>query len=240
MGKNAARRTGTPSSVRRILPEGQSIEDRKARAGKILAALRKEYPDATCALNHRNPLELLVATMLSAQCTDERVNAVTADLFKRYRTAADYAGESLAVFQEQIKRTGFYRQKARSVLGACAVIASQHGGQVPQTMEELTALPGVARKTANVVLGTWYGKNEGIVVDTHVGRLATRMGLTWTSWNEKDAAKIEADLMQLIPRPSWTFFGHAMIWHGRRVCTARKPACDRCVVNTLCPSAFRI
>jgi endonuclease-3 len=227
-----------PKAIGWAAVKAESVEKRKERAEKILAALRKEYPDATCALNHSSALELLVATILSAQCTDDRVNIVTADLFKRYKTAADYAGENPAVFQEQIKSTGFFRQKTKSILSACAMMASEFGGKVPETMEELTRLPGVARKTANVVLGTWFGKNEGIAVDTHVGRVATRLGLTRTSRNEKDAAKIEADLLSLVPRPSWTFFGHAMIWHGRRVCMARKPACDRCVLNKLCPSAF--
>jgi endonuclease-3 len=217
----------------------EALADRKARAKKILARLRKAYPDAECALNHRNALELLVATILSAQCTDDRVNIVTADLFQRYKTAADYAAESPAAFEAQIKSTGFFRQKTKSILGACAVIATEHGGLVPETMDELIALPGVARKTANVLLGTWFHKSEGICVDTHVGRLAHRMHLTWTSRDTKDAIKIEADLMQLIPRRSWTFFAHAMIWHGRRVCTARKPACQDCVVNSWCPSAHR-
>jgi len=238
VAKKAKRPARKPRSTKRSAAKSESLDARKARAIKILAALRKEYPSATCALNHNSALELLVATILSAQCTDERVNIVTADLFKRYRTPADYAGESPAIFQEQIKSTGFFRQKTKSILAACAKIATEYGGNVPETMEELTQLPGVARKTANVVLGTWFKKNEGVVVDTHVGRLATRMGLTWTSRNEKDAVKIEADLMQLIPRDSWTFFAQAMTWHGRRICMARKPACERCTVNKICPSAF--
>jgi len=236
MAKKTVKSTKTTS---RASPSSdESPTDRKARAKKILAALRKAYPDATCALNHTSALELLVATILSAQCTDERVNIVTADLFKRYKTPADYAGESPAAFQQQIRSTGFFRQKTKSILAACAAIATDHSGRVPQTMDELTRLPGVARKTANVMLGTWFDKNEGICVDTHVGRLARRMGLTWTSRNDKDAVKIESDLMALIPRRSWTFFSHAMIWHGRRICTARKPACDQCVVARWCPAAF--
>jgi len=218
--------------------KGESLDDRKARAKKILAALRKAYPDAHCALNHNNALELLVATILSAQCTDERVNIVTADLFKRYKTAADYAAESPAAFERQIKSTGFFRQKTRSVLGTCAALVAEHDGRVPQTMDALIRLPGVARKTANVILGTWFVKNEGIVVDTHVGRLAQRMALTWTGKDSKDAVKIEQDLMQVIPRRSWTCFAHGMTWHGRRVCAARKPTCDRCTVTKHCPSAF--
>ncbi len=242
-GKAVRAKKATPRSKPRPRSSTKTRDpaaDRKARAKRILAALKKAYPDADCALNHTNALELLVATILSAQCTDERVNIVTADLFKRYKTAADYAGETPAAFESQIRSTGFFRQKTKSILGACADIVAEYGGEVPQTMEALTRLPGVARKTANVVLGTWFGKNEGIVVDTHVGRLASRMALTWTSRDGKDAVKIEADLMQVIPRPQWTFFAHAMTWHGRRVCAARKPACDRCTVSTWCPSAFSI
>lgn len=231
-------KTGRAVAPAAKLARSGTLDDRKARAKKILAALRKAYPDTDCALNHTSALELLVATILSAQCTDERVNIVTADLFKRYKTAADYAAESPAVFEKLIQSTGFFRNKTKSILAACATIVTEHNGEVPQTMEDLTRLPGVARKTANVILGTWFNKNEGICVDTHVGRLATRMALTWTSRDDKDAAKIEADLMQIIPRGSWTFFGHAMIRHGRRICTARKPDCKGCVVNTWCPSAF--
>jgi len=216
----------------------ESLANRTARAGKILDALTRAYPDADCALVHKNALELLVATILSAQCTDERVNIVTAQLFKRYKTAADYAAESPAILQDQIRSTGFFRQKCKSIQAACAIIASEFRGKVPDAMDDLIRLPGVARKTANVVLGTWYKKNEGVVVDTHVGRLSVRMGLTWTARNEKDAVKIEADLMQLVPQASWTFFAHAMTWHGRRVCAARKPACNRCTISPWCPSAF--
>ncbi len=217
----------------------ESLEERKARAKKILTGLRKDYADADCALHHRSALELLVATILSAQCTDERVNLVTPDLFEKYRTASDYAGESATAFEKQIQSTGFFRQKTKSIQGACKKIAEGYDGRVPDTMEELLELPGVARKTANVILGTWYGKNEGVVVDTHVGRLAHRMGLTWTSKGPKDAQKIERDLMQVLPRTSWTYFGHAMILHGRQVCTARKPKCDACRVSKHCPSAFQ-
>jgi len=236
MAKKAvnAKKGASPAAAAKDEP----LKDRKDRARKIASALRKAYPDATCALDHSSALELLVATILSAQCTDERVNLVTPGLFKRYKTPADYAAESPAMFQGQIKSTGFFRQKTKSILGACAAIATEHAGQVPQTMEELLRLPGVARKTANVILGTWFGKSEGICVDTHVGRLACRMGLTWTSRDTKDAVKIEADLTQVIARRSWTFFSHTMILHGRRVCAARKPACDACVVSKWCPSAF--
>ncbi len=236
MAKRAvnAKKKASPATT----AKDESLKNKKARASKIVSAFRKSYPGATCALNHSSALELLVATILSAQCTDERVNMVTPALFGRYKTPADYAAESPAMFQEQIRSTGFFRQKTKSILGACAAIATEHAGQVPQTMEELLRLPGVARKTANVILGTWFGKSEGICVDTHVGRLACRMGLTWTSRDTKDAVKIEADLMQVITRRSWTFFSHAMILHGRQVCAARKPTCDACVVAKWCPSAF--
>ncbi len=200
--------------------------------------LTRLYPDATCALHHRNALELLVATILSAQSTDEGVNKVTPVLFARYPTAVDLAAAPPAEIERIIHSTGFFRQKTRSIQGACKIIAEKHGGEVPATMDELTALPGVARKTANVILGTWFKQNDGIVVDTHVGRLAHRMGLTWTSRDEKDAVRIEQDLMQLLPRKEWTFFGHAMTWHGRRVCSARKPNCAGCAIATSCPSAF--
>jgi len=216
----------------------ESDQERKTRARKILAALKKLYPNADCELNHSNALELLVATMLSAQTTDENVNKLTKNLFAKYKTAADYARADRATFEQEIRTTGFYRQKARAVQAACAVIAEKFDGKVPETMDELLELPGVARKTANIVLGTWYKKNEGLAVDTHVGRLAHRLGLTWTSKNEKDAVRIENDLMELIPRKDWTFFSHALIWHGRRVCAARKPDCAGCGLAKLCPSAF--
>jgi endonuclease-3 len=216
----------------------ESLDQRKKRARTILAILKRLYPTATTALHHSNPLELLLATILSAQCTDERVNAVTKDLFARYKTPADFARLTQQDLETQIRQTGFYRQKAKAIRAACDMIDQRFAGQVPQTMDELTQLPGVARKTANVVLGTCFGKNEGIVVDTHVGRLATRLRLTWTSRNDKDAPKIETDLIQLIPRKHWTFFGHALILHGRAVCTARKPNCAACRLAPHCPSAF--
>jgi endonuclease-3 len=211
---------------------------KKKRAAAILRGLRKLYPDATCALHHKSALQLLVATILSAQSTDDTVNKVTPVLFEKYPTAADLAAASTEEIEGIVKSTGFFHQKTKSIRGACKIIAENYGGEVPATMEQLVELPGVARKTANVVLGTWYGRNDGICVDTHVGRLAHRMGLTWTSRDEKDAVKIEQDLLQLIPQKDWTFFGHAMIWHGRRVCSARKPNCAGCGVNKLCPSAF--
>lgn len=218
--------------------EKESLDKKRKRARAILRGLRKLYPDATCALHHKSALQLLVATILSAQSTDDTVNKVTPALFEKYPTAADIAAAPAEEIETIVKSTGFFRQKTRSIQGACRIIADKYHGEVPATMEQLMELPGVARKTANVVLGTWYGRNDGICVDTHVGRLAHRMALTWTSRDEKDAVRIEQDLMQLIPRADWTFFSHAMIWHGRRVCAARKPNCAGCGLNRLCPSAF--
>jgi len=202
-----------------------------ARLKKILVGLRRTYPAARCELNFSNPLELLIATILSAQCTDRRVNLVTRDLFRKYRTAADYASADPAELERDIKSTGFYRNKARSIRACCRALVERHGGAVPRTMADLTALGGVGRKTANVVLGNAFGLNEGIVVDTHVARLARRLGLT----SQRDAEKIEQDLMGLVPRPQWTLFGHWLIWHGRRRCTARQPDCAACEIANLCP-----
>ena len=198
----------------------------------LLKAWPKIYPHAHCELDFRNALELLVATILSAQSTDKRVNMVTPALFRKYRTAKDYAGAPLPELENAIKSTGFYRNKAKSIRGAMREIVEKHGGKVPDTMEELCALPGVGRKTANVVLGNAFHKNEGIVVDTHVIRLSQRLGLT----KQKDPVKIEHDLMKLIPREDWTDWSHWLIWHGRRRCYARKPECSRCEVFKLCPS----
>jgi endonuclease-3 len=219
-------------------PKAESLDARRRRAAVIQAELHRLYPDADCALRHRSALELLVATILSAQCTDQRVNLVTPTLFTRFRTAADYAGAGPAEFENLIRSTGFFRNKTKSILGAGQVMVQRFGGRVPDTMAELIELPGVSRKTANVILGTWFGKNEGFVVDTHVGRLAHRLGLTWRSRNDKDAAKIEPDLMELFPRDEWTVLGHALIWHGRRVCAARKSNCAGCTLAPHCPSAF--
>jgi len=216
----------------------ESQAARKRRAGEIIAALRKAYPDARCALHHSNPLELLVATILSAQCTDERVNRVTPALFARYRTAKDYAEVPQEVLEQEIRSTGFYRNKAKSIRAAAAQIVAEHGGRVPDSMEALLALPGVARKTANVVLGTAFGRDEGIVVDTHVMRLAGRLGLTRRKDNQGD--KMEKELCAIVPREQWTLFSHLLIFHGRAVCTARKPRCAGCPVQGLCPSAFRV
>ncbi len=196
-----------------------------------MAGLKEAYPDAHCELDHSNPLELLVATILLAQCTDKRVNLVTAALFKKYRSAADYARAPLADLEEAIKTTGFFRNKAKSLKNACQTLVEKHGGQVPRTMEELTQLGGVGRKTANVVLGNAYGINCGVVVDTHVGRLAQRFGLT----KETAPEKIEQELMKLVPQEQWTMFSHWLIWHGRRRCYARKPDCPNCEVRDLCP-----
>ena len=200
--------------------------------------LKKEYPDARTELNHSNPLDLLVATMLSAQCTDKRVNIVTKDLFGRYRTAADYARVPQEKFEQEIRSTGFFRNKAKNIRAAAAMICEKFGGNVPDGMDGLLSLPGVARKTANVVLGNAFGKNEGIVVDTHVIRLAGRLKLTGHKDNQGD--KIEKDLIELVPRADWTLFPHLLIFHGRRVCTARKPDCAGCPVNKMCPSAFKV
>ena len=215
----------------------EAVERRKQRASKILRAIRKLYPDARSSLDYSNALELLIATILSAQCTDARVNKVTPAVFGKYRTAADYAKVRQATLEKAIQSTGFYRNKAKHIRGACAMLVERFGGEVPDTMADLLALPGVARKTANCVLGAWFGKEEGVVVDTHVGRLAVRLGLTWTSRDGKDAVKIEADLMQVIPRKKWTYFAHAIVLHGRAVCTARKPKCDACVLAKACPLA---
>ena len=207
--------------------------DRKARARKIIARLKKEYPDATCALTHGSALELVVATILSAQCTDARVNMVTPHLFAKYRTAADYAAADPRVLEKEIQSTGFFRNKTKSIIGMAQALVERHGGEVPQTMEELTALPGVGRKTANVILGTWFRKNEGVVVDTHVQRLTGLLRLS----RQTDPVKIEQDLMAIVPREDWTWFSHTLIHHGRAVCIARRPACAACVLNRLCPSS---
>ncbi len=208
---------------RRALPR-RRVETQaalRARTRKIVARLGRAYPDATCALHHRSALELLVATILSAQSTDARVNM------------ADYAAANPAALEQEIHSTGFFRNKTKSIIGMAQALVERHGGEVPDTMEQLVQLPGVGRKTANVVLGTWFGKNEGVVVDTHVQRLSTLLGLT----KQEDPAKIERDLMALVPRDKWTWFSHTLILHGRRVCVARRPKCEECAVNQLCPSS---
>src|SRR5438046_171355 len=205
----------------------------RARLKLIITRLEQAYPDATCALQHRNPLELLVATILSAQSTDARVNLVTPALFTKYRTARDYAAADPRVFEQEIHSTGFFRNKTKSILGMAQALVERHGGAAPATMEELVALPGAGRKTANVVLGTAFGKTEGVVVDTHVQRVSTVLGRT----HEHDPVKIERDLMALVPRDKWTWFSHTLIQHGRRVCIARRPKCEECVVHRWCPSS---
>jgi len=198
---------------------------------KILKALEREYPDATCSLNFTTPLELLVATILSAQCTDERVNQVTRDLFQKYKTARDYAQVSQTELEKDIQSTGFYKNKAKNIRECCQQLEQRFGGDVPKDIEQLVSLPGVGRKTANVVLGTAYGIPSGIVVDTHVARISQRLGLTQNTNPEK----IEQDLMQLIPRDEWIAFSHRVIQHGRTYCTARKPTCDACPLSSFCP-----
>jgi len=209
----------------------ERLEEKKRRARKILRRLAKAYPDAKTALDYGNPLELLVATILSAQTTDTRVNMVTPNLFRKYRTAADYARAPAGELERAIQSTGFFNSKAKSLRLAGAAIAAEHGGKVPASMEELVRLPGVGRKTANVVLGNAFGIDEGFVVDTHVARLAWRMGLT----RQTDPVKIEQDLIALVPKGQRTMAAHRLIFHGRRICQARKPRCSECPVNDLCP-----
>ena len=211
----------------------ESPEALKARARKIVGRLERAYPNATCALDHHSALELLVATILSAQCTDVRVNKVTPALFAKYRTAGDYAAADPRVFEREIQSTGFFRNKTKSIIGMAQALVERHGGGVPDTMEELVELPGVGRKTANVILGTWFGKNEGVVVDTHVHRIARLLKLT----RQDDAVKIERDLMALVPSSKWSVFSHMVILHGRTVCIARRPRCEACVLSGLCPSS---
>ena len=209
----------------------ETTDAKAVRTKAVIAGLQKAYPDAHCELNFSNPLELLVATILSAQCTDKRVNIVTAELFKKYRTAADYATAPLPELEEMVKTTGFFRNKAKNIQACCRALVEKHGGKVPRTMDELHALDGVGRKTANVVLGNAFDINVGIVVDTHVTRLANRLGLT----KQTDAVKIEQELIKLVPQEQWTLFSHWLIWHGRRRCDARKPDCARCEIAPLCP-----
>jgi endonuclease-3 len=209
------------------------VADRTAWAREVLRRLKKAYPDATCALEHRTPFELLVATILSAQCTDVRVNMVTPALFAKYPTARSLAEADQADVEELIRSTGFFRNKARNLIGMARALVERHGGEVPADMEELRVLPGVGRKTANVVLGNAFGMNEGVTVDTHVARLTRLLGLT----RHTDPIRIERDLMELVPRRDWTLVSHLLIWHGRQVCIARRPRCELCVLRHGCPSA---
>ena len=204
------------------------------RVAKIIAILEKEHPDAKIALCYTNPLELLIATILSAQCTDQRVNIVTKPLFKKYKKAEDYANADLTELEQDIKSTGFYRNKAKHIKNCCQLLVKKHRSQVPRTMAELLELPGVARKTANIVLTNAYSIVDGVAVDTHVRRLTQRLGLTETA----DPAKIEVALMNLVPKTNWMRITDLLIFHGRRVCNAKKPRCDVCVLNKFCPSAF--
>ena len=208
------------------------IADKKARTAEVIKRLRKAYPDAHCALNHTTPFELLIATILSAQCTDERVNIVTADLFRKYRGPADYLNVAQAELEKDIHSTGFFRNKAKNIQGACKRLLDVFGGELPQTMDDMLSLNGVARKTANVVLGNAFGIASGVVVDTHVSRLSQRLGLT----GQTAAEKIESDLQLLVPKKHWVMFPHWLITHGRRVCVARKPKCSECVLADICPS----
>jgi len=210
-----------------------NTRDAKQRIRPIIRKLKKQYPAAATALEHEDPLELLVATILSAQCTDARVNLVTRELFRKYRTAEDYANADPRVFEQEIRSTGFFRNKTRSIIGMAQALVERHGGTVPSSMKELTALPGVGRKTANVVLGNAFGVDEGIVVDTHVKRLANRLKLT----NKADPVKIEQDLVRIVPKKDWTVFSHLLIHHGRQICSARTPKCEICPLNDLCPAA---
>ncbi len=212
------------------MPRASTVE-KKERSDKICAVLQRTYPDAHCELNFSNPLQLLIATILSAQCTDKRVNIVTVELFKKYRSAKDFADAPLAEIEEAVKTTGFFRNKARNIKTCCATLVEKFGGEVPRTMDELHALAGVGRKTANVVLGNAFGINVGVVVDTHVTRLSNRLGLA----KGTDAVKLEQELMKLVPQADWTLFSHWLIWHGRRRCDARKPDCGKCEIQSLCP-----
>ncbi len=217
------------------MEESEEIADKKARVLKIIELLEKQYPRAKTALHYSSPLEILIATILSAQCTDKRVNIVTKSLFKKYRTAEDYANADLAELEQDIRSTGFYRNKAKNIKNAGLMMVERFDSQVPDTMEEILELPGVARKTANIVLSNAYGVIEGIAVDTHVRRLSKRLGLT----ENTNPDKIEKDLMQVVPKSHWKRITNLLISHGRNVCTARKPKCDSCVLNKLCPSAFK-
>ena len=214
----------------------ESLPAKSARAQKIMARLQRAYPDAHCELVHSSPFELLIATILSAQCTDKQVNLVTEGLFKKYPTPKEFAEADLASIEQDIKRIGLYRNKAKNIQACCRQLLAAHGGQVPRTMEDLVALAGVGRKTANVVLGNAFGISHGIVVDTHVARLSARLGLT----RETSPEKIEADLQRWVPPSKWTILSHWLIWHGRRRCLARNPDCAHCEVQQLCPTGSNL
>jgi endonuclease-3 len=211
----------------------ESKKKKQERAERVYELLADEHPDARTALEHENPYQLAVATILSAQCTDERVNAVTPTLFERWPSAADLAGARPRELEKVIRPTGFFRNKTKSLIGMARAVVDEHGGEIPDTMEALVDLPGIGRKTANVILGNAFGKDEGVVVDTHVRRLSRRLRFT----THEDPKKIEKDLMDLFPRERWTMLSHILIFHGRRVCVARRPRCEECVVSHLCPSS---
>jgi endonuclease III len=212
----------------------ESFDELKARTRVVIRRLKRVYPGAKCSLNHSNPFELLVATILSAQCTDERVNMVTADLFRKYRKPEDYLKVPPRELEKDIQSTGFFRNKTKSLQGTAKMLTEQYHGEVPQTMDELLELPGVARKTANVVLGNAFDIHAGVVVDTHVTRLSHRLGFT----QQKTAEKIEQDLIPIVPKKDWVIFPHLMIYHGRKICKARTPLCAECVVEKQCPSSY--
>jgi endonuclease-3 len=217
-----------------IMAKTKNHDDLKQRAREIIRKLKRAYPDAKCSLNHSNAFELLVATILSAQCTDERVNIVTADLFRKYQKPEDYLKVSPRELEKDIRTTGFFRNKTKSIQGTAKLLTEQYGSRVPQTMDELLELPGVARKTANVVLGNAFEIKSGVVVDTHVTRLSHRLGLT----KQKTAEKIELDLIEIVPKKDWVMFSHLLIAHGRKICKARNPLCAECVLEKLCPSSY--
>jgi endonuclease-3 len=225
----ATKKSASPATAKAKF--SQPTPELKKRTAKIIAQLTKDFPDADCALVHQTPFQLLIATILSAQCTDERVNIVCKDLFRKYKSPADFAKAPIGEIEQDIKSTGFYRNKAKNIKACSASLVELHGGKVPKDLDALVELAGVGRKTANVVLGTAYGIPTGVVVDTHVGRLSLRMGLT----KQTDAVKVEQDLMQLVPQDQWIGFSHRMILHGRKTCQARKPDCPHCSVNKLCP-----
>ena len=212
----------------------ESLDELKKRTRDIIRRLKRAYPGAKCSLVHSNPFELLVATILSAQSTDERVNIVTADLFRKYKKPEDYLKVPPSELQKDIHSTGFFRNKTKSIQGTAKLLTEEYGGEVPHTMEELLELPGVARKTANVVLGNAFGIKAGVVVDTHVTRLSHRLGLT----QEKTAEKIERELIPIVPKKDWVIFPHLMIYHGRKICKARNPLCEECTIEKLCPSSY--
>lgn len=238
--KKSARTAAAKRPIAKRPPARRTRESklaRQQRAFRILGELKHAYPDSDCALRHGSAYELLVATILSAQCTDQRVNMVTPDLFRLYPDANALATASQDDLEALIRSTGFFRNKAKNLIGMAQRVVAEFDGEIPNTMDALLSLPGVARKTANCVLGTWFAQNEGVVVDTHVGRLALRLRLLTSAKDDKDAVRIEQDLMQLFPQPAWTYLSHALIDHGRQVCTARKPACESCPLSQDCPSA---